>query len=198
MDRSWYLQADLDIYGQILTFTTRSVHLRQDLYICGFERDLRVTEVWRCCGVEGVTVLWRGGCYGVAAWKVLWRGGLAGRERENEIRRKRMKWERDQTGKWGFGDGSGRLGFFFSLNINGRVGEYPLDKKHKTRGPPETQIRKIIKIRIRPLCTHGQAAGRTGQMVLSGGSVFTGFCPLLPLVFNRKIDIGGKSLSFKR
>ena len=179
--RSWHIRPDLDIYNQIYTFTTRSVHLRL--------RERSESD-------GGVAVLRRGGCYGaaawrvlgVAAWKVLWRGGLAGRERENEIRRKRMKWERDQTGKWGFGDGSGRLGFFFSLNINGRVGEYPLDKKHKTRGPPDTRIRKIIKSSIRPCTTHGRAAGRTGWTVLSGGSVFTGFClPLLVLqVFHKK------------
>ena len=54
--------------------------------------------------------------------------------------------------------------------------EYPLDKKHKTRGPPETQIRKIIKSSIRPSTTHERPAGRTNG---SGGSVFTGFCPPL-------------------
>jgi hypothetical protein len=122
----------------------------------------------------------------VAAWRALrrgslegvvglWRGGLAGGERENEMRG-RMR-ESDQIFRWGSGD----LGFFFSLNINGRAGGYPPDKKLKTRGPPETRIRKIIKSVIRPCMTHGRAAGRTGRAVLSGGSVFTGFCPPLPL-----------------
>ncbi len=83
--------------------------------------------------------------------------------------------------RWGNGD----LGFFFSLNINGRAGGYPPDKKLKTRSPPETRMRKIIISVIRPYMTHGRAAGRTGRAVLSGGSVFTGFCP--PLVTNMKI-----------
>ena len=61
----------------------------------------------------------------------------------------------------------------------GRVGGYPPDKKLKTRSPPETQIRKIIISVIRPYMTHGRAAGRTGWVVLSGGLVFTGFCPPL-------------------
>ena len=180
MGRSWHIRPDLDIYDQICTFTTRSVHLRLRERS---ESDGGVA-VLRLGGVALVAVLQRGGCYGIAAWKVLWHGGLAGGERENEIRRRRrrMKWERDQTGKWGFGDGSGRLGFFFfSLNINGRAGEYPPDKKHKTHGPPETRIRKIIKSIIRPRTTHGRAVGRTGRAVLSGGSVFTGFCPPLVL-----------------
>jgi hypothetical protein len=47
--------------------------------------------VLRRGGVALVAVLRRGGCYGAAAWKVLWRGGLAGGERENEMRRRRMK-----------------------------------------------------------------------------------------------------------
>ena len=61
----------------------------------------------------------------------------------------------------------------------GRSGGYSLDKKFKTRSPPETRIRKIIISVIRPYMTHGQAAGRTGRAVLSGGSVFTGFYPPL-------------------
>jgi hypothetical protein len=130
-------------------------------------------EGWRCYGVEG----WR--CCIMAAWRVLrrgslegvvglWRGGLAGGERENEMRGR----ESDQVGKWGFG-------VFFSLNINGRAGGYPPDKKLKTRSPPETRMRKIIISVIRPYMTHGRAAGRTGRAILSGGSVFTGFCPPL-------------------
>ncbi len=94
-----------------------------------------------------------------------------GEKNEKDERRERVI----RLGKWGLWG----LGFFFSLNINGRAGGYPLDKIHKTRGPPETRIREIIKIRIRPLCTHGRAAGRTGRAILSGGSVFTGFCPPL-------------------
>uniref|UniRef100_A0A2N9EZ22 Uncharacterized protein n=1 Tax=Fagus sylvatica TaxID=28930 RepID=A0A2N9EZ22_FAGSY len=43
-------------------------------------------------GAGGGMAAWRTrGCCDVAAWKVLWRGGLAGGERENEMRRGRMK-----------------------------------------------------------------------------------------------------------
>jgi hypothetical protein len=118
-------------------------------------------EGWRCYGVEG----WR--CYGVEGWRCCG-------ERENEMRGR----ERYQVGKWGFG-------VFFSLNSNGRAGGYPPDKKLKTRSPPETRMRKIIISVIRPYMTHGRAGGRTGRAVLSGGSVFTGFCP--PLVRHNKL-----------
>ena len=129
-------------------------------------------EGWRCYGLEG----WR--CCVMAAWRVLrrgslegvvglWRGGLAGGERENEMRGR----ESDQMGKWGFG-------VFFSLNITGRAGGYPPDKKLKTRSPPETRIRKIIISVIRPYMTHGRAGGRTNG---SDGFVrrvgFHGFLP---------------------
>jgi hypothetical protein len=94
---------------------TRSVHLLPDLYICGFERDLRVMEVWRCCGVEvwrccsvevwrccGVEV-WRWwrccGVEGVTAWSFGWRGeGEENEEKENEMR-ERLDWE---VGIWGW------------------------------------------------------------------------------------------------
>ena len=77
---------------------------------------------------------------------------------------KKMREERESVrllrvirlGKWG-------LGFFFSLNINGRAEEYPPDKKHKTRGPPESRIRKIIKSLSVYVYTHEQAAGRMGR-----------------------------------
>ena len=48
-------------------------------------------ELLRRGAAELVAVLRRGGCHGVAAWKVLWRGVLAGWERENEMRRRKMK-----------------------------------------------------------------------------------------------------------
>jgi hypothetical protein len=93
--------------------------------------------------------------------------------------------------RWGNGD----LGFFFSLNINGRAGGYPPDKKLKTRSPPETRMRKIIISVIRPYMTHGRAAGRTGRAVLSGGSVFTGFCPPLDKTGYKQ---GNHSVSYVR
>jgi hypothetical protein len=79
---------------------------------------------------------------------------------------KKMREEREsirllrviRLGKWGLWG----LGFFFSLNINGRAGGYPPDKKHKTRGPPESRIRKIIKSLSVYVYTHEQAAGRMG------------------------------------
>ena len=126
-----------------------------------------VWQLGRCCGVE----VWLAG-RGRTVWRFGWlgegerHGGLVGGERESEMR------ESNQIR-------SGDLGFFFSLKINGRAGRYPPDKKLKTRGLPETQIRKIIKFHIRPCSTCGRAVERMGQAVLSGGSVFTGFCPPL-------------------
>ena len=59
---------------------------------CGVElRSCCGVELLRRGGVALVAVLRRGGCHGVAAWKVLWRGVLAGWERENEMRRRKMK-----------------------------------------------------------------------------------------------------------
>ena len=130
-------------------------------------------DVWRGGGAAAWRVLWRG------SLKALWRGVLAGGERE--------KWEQNERG-W---PGEVGIWVFFSLNSNGRAGGYPPDKKLKTRGPPETRIRKIIKSVIRPCMTHGRAGGWAGQPDLSGGLESTGFCPpLIPLLnkqlYNRK------------
>jgi hypothetical protein len=78
-----------------------------------------------------------------------WRSGGMREGKKNEKDERRESYQIGEVG----------IRVFFSLNINGRAGGYPPDKKHKTHGPPETQIRKIIKIRIRPLCTHRRAAG---------------------------------------
>ena len=85
-----------------------------------------------------------------------------GEKNEKDERRERVSQitEIDQIREVGI---MGIRVFFFSLNINGRAGGYPLDKKHKTRGPPESQIRKIIKSLSIYVYTHEQAAKRMGQ-----------------------------------
>ena len=58
-----------------------------------------------------------------------------GKKNEKNERRERVSeiTESDQIEEVG-------IRVFFSLNINGWAGGYPPNKKHKTRGPPETRI----------------------------------------------------------